>query len=233
MSSLPVRPGTPYTSTLDIADQLRRVADQRGPHLTPLPFNRFEKIDQTTWWLAPTNENPAFKYGKIACTRENFEPSMFIGLYVEKGFTAPGNYPGKKIRWQMDSTWLWSSFIQAMKSGDVDRLADEVELRTGAPICIALDGGVEGTPSEDWDFIEFARQGGMLSQTSDPHGCLAGLANVRTLPELVATIGKIPSLDWTWLDFHLGVLFSFSEDGGWTPSEIWDRVCQPMRPWLR
>src|SRR5262245_54586635 len=113
----------PINSTREASYEVGRIAEKRlGRKLTHVPFNRFDKIDESTWWLSPSNEIPAYRHGKIAFTREYFAPEMFIGLYVEKGLNrefADAAFPGKG--WGMDSTWQWHKFWTDLKAGALTR----------------------------------------------------------------------------------------------------------------
>jgi len=99
----------PFRTTREAANALAEEAKQTTVELVRLPFNRFDEVDETTWWLSPRADNPAYKYGKIVCTHRNFEPDMFIGLYVEKGLdpsTITAGLSAKERRYRMDSTYF-------------------------------------------------------------------------------------------------------------------------------
>src|SRR5208282_1908678 len=97
------------------------VSDIASVKLTPRPYNRFAP-DETIWWLVPSGEWPAFKFGKLF-----FEPradrmpggspeSIYFGFYVEKGLSpVVGNiYPRS---WIMDEEWFWDEFLGQLESG--------------------------------------------------------------------------------------------------------------------
>lgn len=44
-------------------DFAKTILDLCPDEMTPRPFNRYEP-GQTIWWLVPTKEWPAFKFGK-------------------------------------------------------------------------------------------------------------------------------------------------------------------------
>ncbi len=198
----------PFETTREAAYALGREAGRSGhPKLIHLPFNRFDEVDDTTWWLCPGPDNPAYKYGKIVCTWNNFEPEMFIGL-----------------------TWLWHEFFEGLRSGHIGRVSDLMEEQCQQPVVVALDGGiVQG----DWDFVRFDYTAGKLTCQRPGIGTLAPLMSARSLPEIAELIQHIPDLGWVWIDFHIGQTFPPDGQQVWGAHTIWTKVCSPLASWLR
>jgi hypothetical protein len=226
----------PFRTTRDAANGLAEEAKQTTGELVRLPFNRFDEIDETTWWLSPKADNPAYKYGKIVCTHGNFDPEMFIGLYVEKGLDASTNTAGlnaKERRYRMDATWLWHDFRVALRSGEIDRVTTLVETQCGRPVVLAIDGG---TDKEDWGFVRFEYRSSQLVPFASgaTASSLAPLISAGSLAEIANLIDtKIPSVAWVWLDFHIGLTFAPDGDEEWDADTVWNRVCAPWASWLR
>src|SRR3990170_3650957 len=208
----------PFKTTKEAAYQLGREAERSGHSgLIHLPFNRFDQVDDTTWWLCPGPDNPAYKYGKIVCTWKNFEPDMFIGLYVEKGLDpskAGAGLSAKEKRYRMDSTWRWHDFLEGLRSGPIGHVTNLVEKQCQRPVVVALDGGVG---QEDWDFVRFDYTAGALSHhpSSQGKGTLASSTTARSLPEIAELLPSIPNVGWVWIDFHIGQVFSPDGDEEW------------------
>jgi hypothetical protein len=238
-----MKPSAPFRTTREAADALGLEAQRLASlKFARLPFNRFDRLDETTWWLSPTGEIPAYKHGKIVCTTSNFEPELFVGLYVEKGLGEEPAQMGKastakERRYLMDSTWLWHDFVRDLKSGEIGRVANGVEGLCDHPVTVALDGGTG--VQDDWDFVSFAHSSGSLVANAGnaSRKRLSPLSAAQSLPNLASLIEtKISDLDWVWIDLHIGLSFSAdtSDDADvWDADTIWTRVCAPWTPWLR
>ena len=62
-----------------------KIAKRYGGILTARPYNRFEP-ENTTWWLVPTTDWPAYRLPKILISKEKNDENLYhIGLYAEKG----------------------------------------------------------------------------------------------------------------------------------------------------
>lgn len=236
-------PSTPFKTTKEAANMLASEGKRSGhSKLVRLPFNRFDKLDETTWWLSPPPEIPAYKYGKIVCTTASFEPELFIGLYVEKGLGGQPARSGwatspKERRYLMDATWLWHDFVEGLKSGEIGRLTNIVEELCNRPVIVAVDGGT--VTGDDWDFVSFIHTNGSLQVNPGSTGQkkLSPLSAADSLPDLASLIETtLSGLDWVWIDFHIGLLFSTDtgdDTKSWDAGTIWTKVCAPWASWLR
>jgi hypothetical protein len=74
----------PFRTTRGAANSLAAEAKTAG-RVFLLPYKRFDKVDKTTWWLSHRSENPAYKFGKIICTRGHFDQEMFIWVLRREG----------------------------------------------------------------------------------------------------------------------------------------------------
>jgi hypothetical protein len=223
----------PFANTTEAATGLRKVAT--GPFLATLPFNRFDRIDKETWWLAPVSQNPAYQHGKIACSLRFFEPELFVGFYIEKGIdpdVAGRGQSAKEQRARIDPTWLWHSFSASVASGDIDLLLGSLQRSCGRRLVVAVDGAVEG---EEEEFVRFDWDGGGLASISSvlKSGRFGQLPSARSLASLLQLISEVPDIGWTWIDLQVGLAFSRTDGQPWSASEIWRRLCAPWRPWLR
>lgn|GEM_PF-5545308 len=92
--------------------------------LTLRPFNRYGPTD-TTWWMVPSNEWPAFKYSKLFVNPLSATNKYEVGLYLEKGHSSnillvEGNKPSNRAQ-VMDNDWEWAKL-----SKDKGRLEDVI-----------------------------------------------------------------------------------------------------------
>jgi hypothetical protein len=232
-------PRAPFATSRDGANALRDVAHRLlRRQLTRIPYNRFDRLDETTWWLSPGNDVPAYKHGKIAVTRDYLSGndkaesgSLFVGFYVEKGLSpefAEAQYPGKRLG--MDAGWRWTSFFPALQEGRLDSIAREVQTRTGLSVAVCVDGGFL---EEDPDFLKCSWSVGEFSVLKEARGGLNPLNRAASLRGLANSISSLPDLDWKWLNLHIGL--EFADDGSdvWEAERIWNSVCHPWRDWLK
>jgi len=115
-------PGELMNSDFGTAQSLAHaVSEIASLKLTPRPHNRFAP-DDTIWWLVPSSEWPAHKFGKFFFeSRKERLPdrspdSIYFGLYVEKGLSpvVGSIYPRT---WIMDGDWFWAEFLEKLQSG--------------------------------------------------------------------------------------------------------------------
>jgi hypothetical protein len=224
-----------------------------NPRLTALPYNRFDRTT-STWWLSPSRDNPAYKYGKIAFVTKDFPAGhIFIGLYVEKGVgpSAWAAFSGgqRARRCIMDDTWLWHRFVRALETGVFEQLARQVQAEAESELLIALDSAAVPPPETgDWevqrysvpsDFVQFSFSDGRLRQLNSrlDYQYLTELQNARTLDNIAVQIRDLDQLDWHWIDFHAGFLFRQKPRDdrdlkSHAALEIWRKAVRPWSEWL-
>ena len=103
-----------------LAHRVKEVA-AREIELAARPFHRFHP-DATVWWLIPSREWPAFKFGKLFFDAElpTMAPdagSIFCGFCVEKGLGTPlSAIRGYNPSWIIGQDWLWEQFVDSLRS---------------------------------------------------------------------------------------------------------------------
>jgi hypothetical protein len=230
------------------------VSDIASVKLTPRPYNRFAP-DETIWWLVPSSDWPAFKFGKLF-----FEPradrmpggspeSIYVGFYVEKGLSpVTGNvYPRS---WIMDEEWFWGEFLGQLGSGLPDSspanriitisagLAQQPERHSESP--------EEDTPSQKKGFearrIFFKVHGNseieLIPKNPKPaNGDIdefleGSVATADSIARLASILRDLPSsFDWVWIDFQAGTLLRRSDQI--TTADLWMLYLRPWQQWLR
>jgi hypothetical protein len=219
--------------------------------LTVRPYNRFEPLS-TLWWLVPSIEWPAFRFGKLFFEALNSvadnRDSLYCGFSIEKGLSgaATAFYPSNLL---IDSRWTWQRLV-----------GDSIEEFPNFPGQMRLDvaasyinRGKAGECANPESFLAQKRtfspnrasfvlsQDGRLSSTqfsaneNNPDVCAYFRSSVNTaqnVPELIAALRQMPQADWVWIDFFAGSVIGVEEltanaDGFW-------RSClRPWIPWLR
>lgn len=236
-----------------LASAINDIADIE---LTARPYNRFEP-DKTPWWLIPTTNWPAYKYGKIffSMFEETSEKtdSLFCGFNIEKGFAWKLNefYHRSLI---MDEDWLWNEFIHSRD----ERLYSILSKLVTSSLFLVI--ATSYIPSEKASYLDSPE--GFLAQKenfkSDEvvfninnkmelnirnkkfnpyHPEIADyfeseIIDEKQLPQLALKLTKIPKVDWLWIDFSVGIVID-SKKNNLSPAEIWKNYLEPWKPWLR
>ena len=240
-----------FSSMRDAAAQLRGASRAAGADLHPLPYSRFEPED-TTWWLSPVGENPAYAFGKIVMEGPTIvdDGATVIGLHVEKGVgpTAAGIFEetARGGRLVMQNDWLWHAFVRGIASGAVERdLVAAEETAAGLPLVVEVVASLQWPPRLDADEdrpvdpdaverLRYRASSGALTLVQrKTRTLLKELGDHEDLPSIAAKIRAIDKVDWVWVEVLLGVPFRSVPSGGLTASEVWQRACAPWLRWVR
>jgi hypothetical protein len=223
-----------------------------GITLTPRPYNRFEP-DNTVWWLVPSTEWPAYKYGKLFFdSRKDHLPQeqdgIYCGFYIEKGLSpAVSNfYPPSLI---MDDAWLWNDFIKTIPAG-LPQFLTELILTISANYIPPEKADYLDSPEgffEQKENFEASRasflispkfQLKLISQKPNPVNreiseyVKNSVCKAKNIVELVPQLVGFPQSDWIWLDFYIGPIVGkgLQRMG---PAYLWKQYLEPWLPWLR
>jgi len=216
--------------------------------LTARPWNRFEPLN-TEWWLIPSTEWPAYRHGKFFFKAHNDNRDLYCGLFVEKGLdpSIAAAFPtGKRL--VMDNTWTWHRLLAEIESGIMDAALLETTEHCHFPLHLVIDGGFVEDPGSydpyappmDWNYVTFESDGTTLQHKASTGDQFAHLSTCRDLMELARAIRGIPHLEWTWIDFHVGVeleMAPLERDAGrtsnaWDASALWHECLAPWRSWV-
>jgi len=244
----------------DIRELAYVIKDIADIEFTARPYNRFEP-EKSIWWLIPSTEWPAFKYGKIFFDefKEVSEKSGIVcGFYIEKGISQElnGLYKGSFI---MEKDWLWNEFIDSIKNKN-EEIYSIISNLTSLPYEIFLTIKTSYTPPEKANYLDspenfysqkddfrasvvtFKIRGQfeliLENKETNPSNCeVAEYFESEIIPEkqldnLALKICNIPRLSWLWVDLNIGVLIPQNENDI-TPAELWNNYLKPWKPWLR
>jgi hypothetical protein len=230
------------------------VSDIASVKLTPRPYNRFAP-DDTIWWLVPSSDWPAYKFGKFFFeTRTDRLPSespesIYFGFYVEKGLSpVVGNiYPRT---WIMDDEWFWDDFLKQLESALPDSsLADSIITISAGPARPPerhREHSDEIMPLQEEGFRAsrlFFKTHGMseielMQKDLNPaHGDITeylakSVATADSTARLGSILRDLPSMfDWAWIDFQAGTLLRTSDQI--TTADVWALYLKPWQQWLR
>ena len=222
--------------------------------LTARPYNRFDPVN-TTWWLIPSTEWPAYHQGKLTFYRshsQDGETTLFVGLGVEKGFGPVVATIDRHIRSQiMSNGWLWPDLLADLKAGTVDSAVAQVAERTGMSVSVGVSASYyqdmePGNPyaqlSRHDDLLFKARGASMeLIRREIAVNILRDVAGSQTLADFGRSLASTPDRDWTWINLVFGVSFRMVPlnpgldlpPGTWDETQLWDRALVPWLPWVR
>jgi len=212
-------------------------------HLTLRPYNRFD-TKFTEWWLIPSTDWPAYRYGKLCFSQSDDTPYlMFIGFYVEKGL---GRQLADltKANQLMEPNWFWHDFLNAARGGVLDVPMRTIIERTGAPLQVYLnlyefnhapDPETGENAPDDW--LEFVVHEDDLGFTPVFEGqdVLAPLNSVANLPDLVGRFIGLEKMTWYWINWMIGTYVQYSTDdtGDWGATDLWHKALEPWLRWVK
>ncbi len=248
----------PVVKATDIASLARDVAktdESIGLRLTPRPWNP-RQAKSTHWYLSPTPEWPVFRYGKALLRSDQGYAdrqgtNLFSCFFVEKGPSAAKTaelYPSHRRNYLSDATWLWSSVLDAMATGDLDPIVEEVARASGQPVVLEIavstlsPGAVaegKGNPWELEGYVRFQLEGpALVPLNSNPGAHLQSVASLSRIEQIPDALGRNEKLDWFWIDLYIGVelwLGSVPDRNNeiWNGAHVWDRTLRPWLPWIR
>lgn len=241
-----------------ITESARRI---EGRHFSPRPWNRFTPKD-TIWWIVPSTDWPAYRYGKAMLRPSRFFTGMVeCCLYVEKGFgpTVGAIYPELMRQVSvLDQTWTWHRFTDGLRDGSVLRAARTVARQSESDLFVWVGAGYPSEPADfnpyelldegakerecrspvDGGQVWFRLEGDTLSKLEarcirDVMEPVVSCRHLRELPDALESTSELP---WAWVDVWLGVLLEFTPlddgEGLWNAAGVWRKLLSPWRPWM-
>jgi hypothetical protein len=225
--------------------------------LTARPYNPYE-ASNTTWWLIPSTEWPAYRFAKLFFDRRG-DGLLYCGLHVEKGIT-PAVYAAafgaRKAKNQvLQADWAWHRISAAMKQGQLDLTVQAATASSGMSVRLIVEARIEqdqdrsaSSPSDEepalhLDTIEYDAGAGSLTATNavlQAH-LLDGIEQVTSLADLAQALQGVKLADWLWCDLYFSTALELSPAsldsapapaGAWDAAAIWDRCLAPWKSWI-
>lgn len=192
--------------------------------LTPRPWNLYSPAD-TFWWLVPSNEWPAYRYGKLAFSLAKdvprrdlvglndpaIEPNkIFAGFNVEKGYGAVATVVNPALRRKptqiTDPLWLWFEVVgesgAARFSRTLAAAAASAELYLYVVSSYAHDR--ESNTQAQHDALMFRCDSIGITRVAHSYQVhvLSGAETATTFAALAERLGAIN--DYHWVDLYVG-----------------------------
>lgn len=241
-----------YTDHQKLAHGARDAAKPEAK-LTTRPWNMYKPAD-TTWWLIPSTDWPAYLHGKAYLAKDIRDPERIeCGLDVEKGLDpiVAGPYPAtRKKGFILDKAWkAWPKVLASLADGSLLEVANQVRANAGQPIQVRVASWYAQDPNDfdphplmsDKELFGECRSavdGGRIWFQLEPDGTLVELeqrclregllpvADSRSLAQLAESLQPTHELNWSWIDLYLGVHMRRFSTEGLPSGEVWygDRI---------
>lgn len=245
----------PYVNPREMAYELNKwVQKEKKLNLTARPYN-FRDPDNGRWWLIPSTETPAYKFGKYVFDFLSDETDiLFCGFEVEKGPDKNDSdirsfYQSEKgRRLLMSSDWTWFNFLNFLKSGRISNTISSIYKKVRIPLTFNISARILNDPKFfdpydkrlPGDDMIFETKGDDLLFNYDDSvleaNLLLSLKNIKNLMDLHHTITKIKDYAWVWIDIWIGfpmVIAKYKAEGvsfrKYNINDIWNNI---LKPWL-
>lgn len=217
---------THATTPRELCGEVKSVCQGEFRKLCARPWNRFDP-DNHLWWLVPSTDWPAYRYGKLFFDWvEPSDPTVIsCGLHVERGLDLrlESVYSSRSgSAYLMRNDWEWPRFLSDLKDGRVAAAVDELK-----DVADSITVGVESSYAQD-------------PGSFDPYSDV--LWRAREKREFASVRGALTKLDewmsdpWRWIDLWIAiplrVQVGASSGAAVTPAELWTRYLSRFRPWL-
>jgi len=234
-----------------LADEVKR-SITTGIDLIARPANRF-KPDDTLWWLVPSTEFPAYKYGKIFFEKK--EKGMFCGFQIEKGVSTDNETHLPSL--QINRDWLWNEFMEALRNGDSSILKNlapkkfKSYLVVSAGIVPAFDNTHPEMSENFKDTFVSSKIEYEIDKNLELHfkeeefkpndkqekiaeyfkNKLKEETDISKLATKVSN-GDMPDFNWSWIDVYFGTYIPV-EQNDMTVAELWRDYLEQWVLWLK
>jgi hypothetical protein len=212
--TLPAKLGT---TPQNLCYTIQRAAKkQAGMTLTSRAWNHYDP-DRSPWWLIPSTEWPAYKFGKLTFRWDEDESSVILaGLQVERGVqpTMAGVFQSSKgKRFIMRDDWEWFRLLKRIQDGEfaetlqqaAQSIKSEVYLRLAMELANdpnSFDPEAPAVPRTTRTFLwEPAEQSLRLILSKDSGQLAPGVAKARTLQAVAQEIAAAENTAWLWVNF--------------------------------
>jgi hypothetical protein len=244
-----------YKNIQELAHGLSAAAENcSGKRLVARPWNRYVP-ENSTWYLIPSSDWPAYRYGKFLLTPW---AELFCGFYVEKGLgkITESAYPEyRKHGFTMDATWYWNHFAQEYVSPAFQTAANQVSQAASSPVHLVITASLPEAlvwePEYSAMEIEELREQNTAGQVEYEVGASGSLRLVRqqyirdqmepathctSLAQLPGILSTPAIREWLWIDFQIGLYVQRAEEftpDCWTSTEIWKKLLSPWLTWAK
>lgn len=225
--------------------------DQLNLRLTPRPWNIYAPAD-TFWWLVPSGDWPAYRYGKLAFSQAKDVPrkhllgrgsqllhidDIFAGFNVEKGYgpSAIVVNPAlqRKTAQLITPNWLWHELTDPAGAERFGRTLATAAAH--ADTCAYVNAYNVRDPTDDQvgdaDSVMFRCGTTGIVKVVDngyPLDVLRDAGAATTFPELAAHLRAVS--DFHWVDVYIG---THVPKGDVDLGRLFGDALSPFEHWLK
>lgn len=244
-----------FRTPRELCNAVGNVIDREtGSKLTRRPWN-FNEPDNTSWWLVPSTDWPAYKHGKYYFISDEAD-DILCGLYVEKGLDpqVASAYPSAKgSRYIMYADWTWFKLMEDLRNKKIENAIRKIAKDLPFNLEIRIDGGYVQDPGSfdpfaprlKWDdYILIWDSGGEkfdLKRANNEAKLLVGIGNIEGFDGLRAELATLSENQWIWVDVLIAVRLLRADKNDrnmvdtitWGAEEIWSQFLCYFSPWVQ
>lgn len=204
-----------HNTTMNAARSFTAYLKSENEEYSSRPYNRYDPKN-TTWWVVPGTDWPAFHYGKFVFRDDG--ALLRVGLNIEKGLGLSAEQVAKTLKISeksiVDEKWVWHDFVEEVKKESIDGILKQVVNRAGK-VFVELGISYINQPSE-YDplapksdrFVYLYQEGKLLLQDEKSRlNRFPDFEEVDEVKELIITLESQQDIDWCWANIDILVPF--------------------------
>lgn len=179
---------------------------------SPRPLSYYHPREGT-WFIVPSAQWPAYRYGKIILYGAG--DAFHVGIYLEKGMGPEAQKFHRteafKRQWIRED-WIWHDFMEDLKSGKFEKKIAEISQAVGLPLRLVVQAGSavnedpkisSGLIDElDRSLIFSCTDGDIVLVHDELPADMRMMSKCTTVNDLTVFFEN-SKLDWHWIDFYL------------------------------
>lgn len=228
---------------MELVKEVKNHLNSENKKYTARPFNRFDPKN-TTWWITPESEWPAYKYGKYMFRMD--EDIIYVGLNIEKGYgkELSGIVSNKVI---MNDEWIWHEFMKHAIAGDLEESFGSLGQKNHSDIIVFIGFGVFNQVKKGSECVSFdvALPNQITYILNEKNFKVQNkkekleakefetLKKAESFQDVFKIINKINNLNYFWMDFFVGVPFKVSSNGELNIYKLDNNVLSILEKWVK
>lgn len=242
-----------YKTPRQLCYAVKNAIDATEDNFVPRAWKRYEP-DSSNWWLVPSSEWPAYKYGKLYFqSAVNSMGTIYAGLHIEKGLSKnlDSVYSTPKgLRHLMQEDWLWNRLLNKAEENSFLELFSKFPSHFQNSLKLIFEAGYVDNPADfdpysllrkSWDVCQFSWKPSSNSfecpKAKSPSGHLQILRNFTTPRDLQPVLSALTENGWLWIDLHIAFQLDTSqkhpEQEILDEAGLWSKGLRHFIPWLK
>jgi hypothetical protein len=239
-----------YNSPRETCHAVQRTIQSQFPRLVARPWNMYEP-ETSLWWLVPSNEWPAFKYGKMYFNWCDLQRKrIWAGFHSEKGLdtSVSSVYTSAKAsRHIMHDDWHWFDLLRRIADGEFASAVKAVSSELSVPLQLRFSAEYVEHPADFEPYGGLGKRDEYVLQwnsessefdlvVSKPEANLLGkLDQIRTFDQLARELNILTSNGWIWVNLNFVIPLPIedpkdrNERNVWNASDLWSNFLRPFR----